>query len=276
MKKALLTACVLLSLATCDKVPVGSVGVKVSTLGDNKGVATEVLGTGWYWVGFTQTLFSFPTFMQTHKWEGKDEFQFQTVEGLIVGAPISLSYSVEPSKVPTLFQTYRKGLEEITEIYIHNIIRDNLVLVGSTRTIDQIYGAGKAQLLVDLQKAVIAKLEPIGIHVDQVSIVGGFRLPPSVVESINLKIQATQQAQQRENEVATAMAEAQKAVAVAKGAADSRLITAQAEAQANIIVSKSISEELIRYTAIGKWDGKLPETLASETVPFLSLQQKGK
>ena len=268
------------SLAACDKVPVGNVGIKVNNLGGDKGVNNEVLGTGWYWVGLTRSMYIFPTYMQTRKWEGKEEFQFQTVEGLVVGAPISISYSVNPDKVPLLFQTYRKGLDEITDIYIHNIIRDALVLVGSTKTIDQIYGAGKAQLLADVQKEVADKIGPKGINVDQISLVGGFSLPDSVVESINLKIQATQQAQQRENEVATATAEAQKAVAQAKGEADSRTIKAKAEAQANQIISQSITPTLVEYQAImvqqqgvDKWDGKLPETMAG-AMPFINVGSK--
>lgn len=263
-------------LAACSRVPVGNVGIKVNNLGGDKGVKDEVLSTGWYWVGVTKTLFTFPTYMQTRKWEAGEEFKFQTIEGLVVGAPISISYSVDPAKVPLLFQTYRKGLEEITDIYIHNIIRDDLVIVGSTRTIDQIYGAGKADLLKELQKAVSNKLSPMGINVDQVSVVGGFSLPETVVQSINAKIQATQQAQQRENEVATAKAEAQKAVAVAQGEADSRTIKAQAEAKANQILASSITPELVKYQEIIKWDGKLP-TFTGNSVPFINLEsQEGK
>ena len=270
MRKAILTSALILALAACDEVPVGNVGIKVNNMGGDKGVNDEVLGTGWYWVGMTKTLYTFPTFMQTRKWEGKEEFQFQTVEGLTVGAPISISYSVEPTKVPLLFQTYRKGLDEITDIYIHNIIRDDLVIVGSTRTVDDIYGAGKAKLLSDLQSLVATKLEPMGVHVDQVSVVGGFTLPDTVVQSINLKIQATQQAQQRENEVATAKAEASKAVAVAQGEADSRTIKAKAEAQANQIVSQSLTPELVQYNAIEKWNGSLP-TYTGGAVPFINV-----
>lgn len=273
IKNLLLASVAVISLSACDKVPVGNVGIKVNNLGGDKGVNDEVLGTGWYWVGFTRSMYIFPTYMQTRKWEGKEEFQFQTVEGLIVGAPISISYSVQPDKVPVLFQKYRKGLEEITDIYIHNLIRDALVVNGSTRSIDQIYGSGKAQLLLDVQKEVANKIGPMGINVDQISVVGGFSLPETVVQSINLKIQATQQAQQRENEVATAKAEAQKAVAVAQGEADSVTIKAKSQATANQILAQSLSAELVQYNAIVKWDGKLPTTMAG-AMPFINVDHK--
>lgn len=263
----------LLSLADCGKVPVGNVGIKVNNLGGDKGVNAEVLSTGWYWVGLTKSLYTFPTYMQTRKWEDREEFSFQTVEGLVVGAPISISYSVDPEKVPLLFQTYRKGLDEITDIYVHNIIRDALIVVGSTQSIDGVYGSGKAKILADVQKMVEAKIEPMGINVDQVSLVGSFSLPESVVQSINNKIQATQQAQQRENEVATAKAEAQKAVAQAQGEADSRTIKAKAEAQANQIISQSLTAELVQYQGIMRWDGKLP-IYTGGVVPFINIKQQ--
>lgn len=271
MRKILLATTLLATLAACDRVPVGSVGIKVSNVGSDKGVNTQVLGTGYYWVGFTNTMYTFPTFMQTKKWERAEAFTFQTADGMVVGAPVSISYQVEADKVPTLFQQYRKGLEEITDIYIHNIIRDALVIVGSTRSVDDVYGAGKAKLLADVQAMVAAKLKPMGINVDQISLLGQFELPETVVQSINLKIQATQQAQQRENEVATATAEAQKAVAQAKGEADSLTINAKAEAQANLIIAQSITPELVQYTAIKTWKGDMPEYWGGNALPFINI-----
>lgn len=276
VKGMALASLLALSLAACDKVPVGAVGIKVSSLGTDKGVENEVLGTGWYWVGMTKTLYTFPTYMQTRKWEGNEDFVFQTVEGLVVHAPISISYSVEPDKVPTLFQTYRKGLDEITNLYIHNIIRDALVIAGSTKSIDDVYGAGKAEILAEVQKMVADKIGPLGIHVDQISLVGQFDLPETVVNSINAKIQATQQAQQRENEVATATAEAQKAVAVAKGEADSRTLKAIAEAKANQIISQSLTPELVHYQEVLRWNGSRCLSMCGESgkaTPMITVPQ---
>jgi regulator of protease activity HflC (stomatin/prohibitin superfamily) len=268
-----------ISLTACDKVPVGAVGIKVNNLGGDKGVDDEVLGVGWYWVGFTKTLYTFPTFMQNYVWSASphegashdESFSFQTNEGLSVNADIGISFQVDPKKVPLLFQTYRKGLDEIRDIYIRNIVRDALVTAASTRPIESVYGAGKSDLLKQVQKEVIGKVGPIGINVDQLSWVGELRLPPTVTQAINMKIQATQQAQQRENEVATAKAEAQKAVAVAQGEADSRTINAQAEAKANQIIAQSLTPELVSYQAIMKWNGELPTYTGGGALPFINI-----
>ena len=251
-----------LGLGACSKVPVGNVGIKVNNLGGDKGVNDAVLPVGWYWVGLTKSLYVFPTYMQNYVWstnphEGSandESISFQTVEGLSVNADIGISYHVDPAKVPLLFQTYRTGLREITDVYLRNIVRDALVTQASTQPIESVYGSGKADLIKKVQQTVEAKVQPLGILIDQLSWVGDLRLPRTVTDAINSKIQATQQAQQRENEVATAKAQAQKEVAEATGHAQSRLLEAQAEAQANKTIAESLTPELVQYETIQKME----------------------
>ena len=264
------------SLAACERVPVGTVGIKVNNFGGDKGVQDEVLAPGWYWVGFTKSLYTFPTFMQNYVWskspnEGRREdesISFQTKEGLSVSADIGISYQVIPEKVPVLFQTYRKGLQEITDIYLRNIVRDALVTKASLQPIEAIYGSGKTELITEVQKEVSDKVKPVGIQIDQLSWVGELRLPQTVTESINAKIQATQIAQQKENEVAAAKAEAQKLV-----------VAAQAQAESLRLQKEQITPAMIEFrkvenqkTAIEKWNGKLPEyMMGGGALPFINI-----
>lgn len=78
----------------CDKVPAGHVGIKVYLLGGAKGVESETLGVGRYWIGWNEDLFLFPTFAQNDVWKltaDKDEsLTFGTKEGLSVGADMAL------------------------------------------------------------------------------------------------------------------------------------------------------------------------------------------
>lgn len=279
-RKSLLGCAALCLLAACSKVPAGNVGIKVHLLGSDKGVDTEVLSPGRYWIGWNQDLFIFPTFTQNYTWtasahEGSaadESISFQTVEGLTVSADMGISYHIEADKVALVFQKYRKGVDEITNIYLRNMVRNALVTQASTRTIETVYGSGKADLIAAVQKEVSEQVRPLGIIVEQLNWVGDLRLPATVTAAINAKIQATQQAQQRENEVATAKAEAQKAVAVAQGEADSVLIKAQAEAKANELVAASITPVLVQWQTIKSWDGRLPQVSGGAT-PFISLPQ---
>lgn len=271
--KALTAAALALSLAACYKVPAGHVGVKVYLLGGAKGVEAEELGVGRYWVGINEDLFLFPTFTQNHTWVGNERLSFQTVEGLEVTADVGISYRVDPTKVTTVFQKYRKGIDEITDIFLRNMVRDALVKRASSLGIESVYGAGKAQLIELVQEDVTAQTEQIGIVVEKIYWVGTLGLPANVVESINLKIQADQIAAQRQNEVAQAAAEADKLRKAANGEADA--IRALAKAEADSIRAKGealrMNPDVIEFEKIVKWNGALPQVTGGAT-PFLSLK----
>jgi len=277
---ALMTALVG-SVAACSYVPAGNVGVKVNMLGSDKGVDTEVLGPGKYWIGMNEQLFLFPTFMQNYVWtadlnEGNpadESISFQTADGNVAHADIGISYSIDPEKVSDIFQKYRRGVDEITDTFLRNMVRDALVKQASNKPIEYVYGSGKGELIAAVQKDVSAQVAPIGIKIDKIYWIGEIRLPTAITDSINAKNAATQQAQQRQNEVATAKAEAEKKVAEADGTAKSLLAVATAQAQANKILAESITPEFIQYQALEKWDGKLPTTMVpGQATPFISIK----
>lgn len=279
MKKILLAIAVIM-LSACSKVPSGNVGVKVFLLGGEKGVDTQVLGPGKYWIGMNEELFLFPTFTQNYTWlkgQNEDEsLSFQTIEGMSVNADVGISYAIDPVKVPVVFQKYRKGVNEITDIYLRNMVRDALVKAASDQPIETVYGKGKADLIAEVQKEVQDQVKDIGILVEKIYWVGDLRLPPTVVASINAKIQATQIAMQRENEVATARAEADKQIAQARGESESRLMIAKAEAESIKIKAEALkaNANLVELNAVEKWDGKLPVNMyGSAPIPFLNINK---
>lgn len=268
-----------LSLAACSTVPAGHVGVKVYLLGGAKGVDSEELPVGRYWIGMNEQLYIFPTYMQNYTWTKEpdatgtedESISFQTVEGMTANADVGISYSLDPTKINKIFQTYRRGVEEITDTFLRNMVRDALVKQASTKPIEYIYGAGKAELMSAVQADVQKQVEPIGIKIDKIYWIGEIRLPQTVIDSINAKNAATQMAQQRQNEVAQARAEAEKKVAEARGEADSILLKAKAQAEANRELASSITPELVQYRALDKWDGTLPRMTGSGAVPFVNV-----
>jgi len=269
------------ALVACDYVPAGNVGVKVNLLGGDKGVDSEVLPVGRYWLGINEELYIFPTFMQNYVWtkdaqEGSpndESISFQTADGMTANADIGISYSIDPDKVATIFQTYRRGVEEITDTFLRNMVRDALVKQASNKPIEYVYGAGKAELIAAVQKDVSDQVESIGIKVDKIYWIGEIRLPAIVLDSINNKNAATQMAQQRQNEVAQAKAEADKKIEDARGTAESILRVAEAQAKANKILAESLTTEFVQYEALQKWDGKLPTTMVpGQATPFISVK----
>jgi len=50
------------------------------------------------------------------------------------------------------------------------------------------------------------------------------------------------------------------------------LINATAETKANQLISQSITQTLVQYKAIDKWDGKLPQ-VSSDNIPFININK---
>jgi len=250
----------------CEYVKAGHVGVKVHTLGSEKG-EFETLGVGWQWEGVFEDIYIFPTYTQNKVWtaDTRDEspvdesFTFQTSEGLSVSADIGMSYSVDATKVTDLFKTYRKDLKQITDTYIRTYVRDAVNQFSVKYNVEQIYGNGKTDLIAKAEKQVREFLAPKGIIVERLYWVSALRLPENVVEEINNKIAAVQVAQRRENEVESA----------------------KAQAKINSLNNNSMSAMTIRMKeldnqakAIEKWNGQLPQTMPpGGTVPFLNMDK---
>ena len=256
------------SMTSCKKVPAGNVRIKFYLLGTSKGVDYEELKPGRYWIGINEELFLFPTFTQNYIWtadsqegsETDESFTFQDKNGSELKADVGITYHLQPDKIDLIFQKYKKGINEITDIFLRNMVRDALVNRTSMLDIEYIYGQGRAKLLDSVTLDVRKQCEPIGILVDKIYWIGKITLPPTVEEAINSKIKATQIAQQRENELRETEAAAKKQIAQADGAAKSLRIKADAEAYYNRTVSGSLTPQIVEMKRLEKWDGKYPVT----------------
>lgn len=277
MKKVAFGALALIaamSLSGCDKVPAGYRGVKVNLYGSDKGVDEQSLGVGRYYIGWNSELYLFPTFLQNYSWKDEQAITMQTSEGLSIRTDAGITYSIQPDNVVKVFQKYRLGIEEITNTFLHNMVRDAMNEIASTMTVEQIYGSQKENFITRVNEIVKREATNNGIDVDKIYLVGSFSLPDSVVSSINSKIQAAQNAMKVENEVATARAEAQKTVVEAQARGQQILINAESQAKANRILAESLTPEFVSYQAILKWNGELPRMTGSNAIPFVNVQGK--
>jgi len=236
---------------SCKKVSAGYVGVKVYLLGGSKGVDSEKLGVGRHFIGFNEELYLFPTFKQNYVWtkasdEGSpndESITFQTKEGLSINADVGITYSVDPTKVDVVFQKYRKGIDEITDIFLRNRVRDTFNIVSSNYEVESAYGQGKAKMLEEVNSILKEEMAKEGLLIERIYLIGDFRLPETVITALNSKIQATQKAQQSENELREAEAEAKKTVA-----------SARAEAEAIRLKQQSLTPLLVKMRWIEAWE----------------------
>lgn len=255
-----------------ETIPAGYVGVKVNLYAD-KGVNNEVVGTGRYFLTMNEKLYTFPTFNQLENYDRS--FVFQTSDAMDVRANVGIEYNVDPAKVAKIFQTYRKGIDDITAINLRQFISDSLIKHASKMDINELTTGGKTVLLDEVLKELRQKLDPVGIRVIKLSWISDLQYPRQVKDSINDKIEATQRALLRENEVAQSKAEAQKRIEEARGIAESTRLRAQAEADAIAIKAKALRDnpDIIQLNAIEKWNGVLPVYMTNgTTTPFVGIK----
>ncbi len=247
----------------------GYVGVVVNSWGGQKGVEDQELTVGLNFTAPWKKVYTFPVFEQNHEWVGKEGFGFQTSEGLSVHADIGINFNLQPNKIHELFCKYRRGMDEITHLFIKNNIRDAINRVSSKMKIEDLIGAKKDEFFDLVQKNVNEELRLIGFNISHIFVVGNFHVPELVLTALNKKIEATQRAQQRENELRESEAQAKKEIALADGFGRSEIIRAKAASEANKIITSSINSDLLKWEAIKKWNGKLPDAITSDNAGFL-------
>lgn len=255
-------------LSGCDAVKSGYVGVKVNKYGDDRGVQNEVVGPGRYYTGLNTDIFEFPTFTITDTYVGQQGITFQTKEGTMIGGDFGINFHIKKENVAKVFQSYRRGVEELSDVVIRNMVRDSLQEAAGKRTMDDMMNQ-KDAFLKEVQKDVIETAASRGITVETVTSLGGFRWPEKILEAMNAKMQATQDAMRVENEIRKTEAEARKRVVNA----EANVKVAEADAKAVALRGEALNKnpQVLQQMAIEKWNGVLP-TVTSGVTPFINLK----
>jgi regulator of protease activity HflC (stomatin/prohibitin superfamily) len=262
-------------LVRATRIEAGYVGIEVNLAGSQRGASEIPVRTGWVlYSPLTTQVIEFPTYVQTVKWtrdlsEGhpvNEEMGFNSKEGMEIFADVSLSYAIEPGRVPDFYVKYRVNqLDAFTHGILRDIVRNSLNEVASTYTVEDIYGEKKAQFLGQVEHLIQTKIANVGVDVQQFGFIGAPRVPAVIAQAITAKAQAIQEAERAKNELATTQAEAAKKIAEAEGDAKSAVMRAQGEANANRIRQNSLTPQLLELrrlenqrALIEKWNGQLP------------------
>lgn len=283
---ALVLAAAILA-ASCVRIPPGYVGVKVNLAGSSRGVEDTPTATGWVFFNPLLTkVYEYPTFVQTAKWtkdpnEGRpenEEITFTNKDNMVIAADISLSYSLQPEKVPHFYVKFRNDdLTMFTHGFLRNMARDCFNEHAGKFAVEQIMG-DNAPFLKEVRLCLQDQMTPIGVSIEQFGFIGAPRPPQAIVDAINSKAQAQQIALQKQNEIVQFQAEAAKRVAEAEGQAKAQIARAEGEAQANRLLSASINPTLIEWRkleiqakTVEKWNGIRPTVEGSGSGLLLQL-----
>ncbi|HEX4454996.1 MAG TPA: prohibitin family protein [Kofleriaceae bacterium] len=268
----------ILMFASLTTIHPGHVGVSVKKCGGG-GVAPEPIPTGYYWRSlFCEEVVEYPTSVQTlvlskSPHEGHPEDESITVtssEGLPVNLDVSLSFTLDPAKVPTVYSKYRNDIDVIAHNFIRQTIREGVQSVFAQYTAEQLYSTKREASRVDVQGFITDRLVKEGFIIQQFTI-NETRVPDAVVQAINAKVAMIQESQRAEAQVRKTEAEAKQRVAQAQGEADSKRLSADAEAYFNKTVAASITPEYVEYKALEKWNGELPQMMGAGAVPFVNI-----
>lgn len=285
-KAALLTIVIAVAmLSGCTRIGPGHAGIVVNAAGSDKGVSEKTATTGWFFYNpISETVIEYQTAQRLEKWtmsdsEGKPgntEVSFTNKDSMVINADISIAFSLDPNKVPAFYVKFLAKDEDDLDVkftngYLRNSVRNCLNEWAGQYDIRQIMG-DNAEFLNKSKDCIQKDVITWGVNIDQFGLIGAPRPPKNVVEAINNKAQAEQDAQRKQIELQQIMADVNKRVADAEGDAKSQIARANGEAEANRIKSASITENIIKMKSLENqhdmiWNlkdikpGTLPSTL---------------
>lgn len=172
-------------------------------------------------------------------------------------AVLALNYHADASAANKLYQEIGIDYEE------------RIIAPSVQETMKQITAQYNAEELISkrtevkdqLKANILERLRVSHLIVDDISIVN-FDFSDAYEDAIEEKQVAEQNAKKAENDLKRIQVEAQQQIETAKAQAESIRIQAEALQQ---------NQNLVNLKAVEKWDGKLPQYMMGDSVPFLSI-----
>src|SRR5829696_2599740 len=120
-----------------ERIDAGYVGIKVSNIGDNRGVGKTEYVTGWvFYNSWVSKIYEFPIHQQHIDYEEAD---IVTKGGFRATIKPSFNYSINPGKVANMFQNLRVGVKEMEQGWLKNAIVGSVNDVANRYTVDSIF-----------------------------------------------------------------------------------------------------------------------------------------
>ena len=190
-----------------------------------------------------------------------------------VSSVIAVNYHINKASSSTIYTEVGMGYEDVL---ITPSINEVLKAVTAKYTAQELVG-NRVDVSVQLDESLNAKLNEYGIYVDDLNIIN-WDFSEEYIAAIEAKQVAEQNLiktrTEQEQALVIANTEAQKQVIAAQAEADKIKLLADANAESNRVISESLSDMLIRYETIQKWDGALPKVSSgSGTLISIGLDQ---
>lgn len=246
-----------------ERIDAGHVGIKVSNVGDDRGVGKTEYVTGWVlynqWIS---RIFEFPIHQQHIDYEAND---IVTRGGFRATIKPSFNYSINAGNVADMFTNLRVGVKELEQGWLKNAIVGSVNDVANRYTVDSIFNHREefeADIVKECNKRVSKWFNVSQLRTNIVP-------PQEISESIIAKTRAIQEVQVAENRRQVAVAEAERKIAEARGDSAQAVIQAAGRAEAIKREQLSLTPLYIDYIKVQKWSGQVPTTVAGSNSGFL-------
>lgn len=170
-----------------------------------------------------------------------------------------VNYNLQPDNAPKMYRFVGKDYVDIVVMpTVEGILKD---VIGKWNAQDIVANREKvaSEVLFKLQD----KLGKQYINVTDFQIIG-ITYSSAFEQAIENKVTAEQDALKAKNQTVKVQEEARQKVIAAEAEARSMAIRARALTQ---------NKNLVEYEAVKKWDGKLPEYMMGNSVPFIKLSK---
>lgn len=242
LKTIVLFTILIFSLSACERIDAGCEGIKVNLYGDDKGIGNVSLCTGMVWFNpFTTQIYEYPTYVQTIDYE---PFTINAKDGSEFTVDPTVSLKVIDGRSPEVFKKYRKELFEVVNGTLYNYVKDAFRVQLNNFSTDYIV-SNRDSIENAIESYLAQNLNKENFQLEQLT--SGLKYPQTIVDAVNAKNKAVQDAQRALNEVEVTKAEAEK-----------MLVAARAEKEANELRNKALTPAVLEKMWIEKWDGKLP------------------
>ena len=253
-----------------ERIDAGHVGIKVSNVGDDRGVGRTEYVTGWvFYNSWISRIYEFPIHQQHIDYESND---IVTKGGFKATIKPSFNYSINAGNVADMFQNLRVGVDEMEQGWLKNAIVGSVNDVANRYTVDSIFNhreSFESDIVKECNKRVSKWFNVSQLRTNIIP-------PAEISESIIAKTRAIQEVQVAENRRQVAIAEAERKIAEARGDSAQAVIQAAGRAEAIKKEQLSLTPLYIDYIKVQKWSGQVPTTVAGNSGFMIQLPKDNK
>lgn len=254
---------IVLLMMSITVIPQGHAGVVYKR---DSGVQDTTLNQGWRIVSPMDKVTAYPVSTETVTVQA---FNVQTKDGKPLVIEMQYDYSNQLEKLPYIYNKFKgQDADTIEEGWLQSRVKKASLNVFSQYSVLEVFQK-QGDINAQIQEKFTKLVEEHGFSVDSLTL-GAPQPDANTMAAIQAVVDASQKLEQLEIEKKQAKAEAEKRIETSKGESEAIRIKSEADAKANKLLQDSLTDELVEYKALEKWDGKLP-TVTGGSTPMITI-----